>query len=220
MNVPPPYPPINEEDRSRWEREVTLFLEQLWERTGGGFDFVSQSLILSTLDNERLESIETSLSSVQSQLIAIQGFLVAQDFANIASETNALPTNYTNETESGGAGADVTPNAVNWADVSQGSGEPTTTDETLTGFEGTITIKLTYAENSVFAVADILHYYRKNSGSWTNFSSGQTVNVVAGDTLGFKLNATPDTDTGAFTYTIRNQTDSSTVLDTFELRLT
>lgn len=110
-----------------------------------------------------------------------------------------------------GAGADVTPDAVNWANVSVTSSSPASVSnaaQTISGISTSIVLTITYTGSGVIK-------YGQNGGALTTISSGGTITVSSGDTLYFNASRTGGAGTDSGTVTVTNTSDSSTVLDTF-----
>jgi len=108
---------------------------------------------------------------------------------------------------SGGAtSADITPDAVNWANIS-GSGSGSNANQTITGITAPITISLSNSGGG-FPSYDL-------NGAGFSVYSGPFV-VTNGQTLRFSVGGSP----ASGTITVVNDTDSSTTLDTFTYSLT
>lgn len=104
-----------------------------------------------------------------------------------------------------GAGADVTPNAVDWANVS-GASPQANANQTISGIDVSITISL--SDSGGFSGFE----YRLDSGSYVTYSVPFSVND--GQTLNFRVpGLIPGTNAG--TITVVNDSDASTTLDTF-----
>lgn len=106
--------------------------------------------------------------------------------------------------------ADVTPNAVNWTDVS-GTGGGTTNTQTISGINTTITLSINWTYSGVKTIS-----YSKNGGAFVDLYSGTggssaTVSVSNNDTIAWKVIGNGI----AATFTIRNNSDSNVTLDTF-----
>lgn len=111
-----------------------------------------------------------------------------------------------------GATADVTPDAIGWADITATSGgsstTATTTTETFSGIDTVITLEVTWT-----GTANIK--YSKNSGAWTAIPTGG-IGISNGDTLAFQAIRTGGIGTSTGTVTVKNLTESpDTTLDTF-----
>ena len=126
-------------------------------------------------------------------------------------------------------GGDVTPDAVNWDNISNTiEGRSTiyiVNKQQITGITETITLSATWPSSPP---PPIIIYYRvdstnpawSNGGSyngstsgWTSISSGTEFTVVNGDYVSFFCEL--DGPSVSITITITNITDSNTVLDTF-----
>lgn len=110
-----------------------------------------------------------------------------------------------------GGGSDVTPNAVNWDDVSS-SAPPyhvDTNSQTISGINTAIELDITFDFN------DGAFYYIKNTDDPVIFSSPFT--VVNGDTLKFRFEGSG----GMVQFNVYNNSDPSgpTLLDTCFMEL-
>ena len=110
--------------------------------------------------------------------------------------------------------ADVTPSAVNWADiiatdVAIASGS--NSDQTISSISVTIRLEITYTGAGLIG-------YSKNGGTNTSITSGGTILVDVTNTLHFTATAIGSSANG--TVTIKNLSDGSTTLDTFTYTLT
>lgn len=107
-------------------------------------------------------------------------------------------------------GADVTPNAVNWGNIS-GTTSGTNANQTVNGCSTSITISMTYVGG-----ADI--EYSLDGAAFVAYTVPFSVNAQTGQTL--RWQATTDGGIPASgTVTIRNDSDASAVLDTFTVTL-
>lgn len=93
----------------------------------------------------------------------------------------------------------------NWADIS-GSSPVSTTDETLSGFSGSIDILFAYGG---FATVE----YRIDSGSWTTYSG--TFSISNGQTLGWRFTGSAE---GPISASATNDTISQ-FLDSFNVTI-
>jgi len=116
-----------------------------------------------------------------------------------------------------GSAADVTPNAVNWADVTEGN-LATTTMQQFTGINQTITLSISWTESGggVF-------YYSKNTTNTYNTgtqvsltSSPTSLTISNGDYLGFRVNWVFG-DSDVRNVTVTNTSDGNATLDTFRI---
>ncbi len=110
-------------------------------------------------------------------------------------------------------GRDVTPDAVDWADIFfTAPGADTNADQTIQGISEPITLGFSEsggAPNTTFS-------YIKNSGSPVTITfDSTTVSMSSGDTLHF--GAAAGTGGDNFTVSVRNETDGDTTLDTFNV---
>jgi hypothetical protein len=109
-----------------------------------------------------------------------------------------------------GGRVDVTPNAVNWANVS-GVSPQANANQTIDGITSSISISLTGMDVNTLA------YYRINSGSYVLYTA--PFSVSNGQTLNFQMQALPATSPSG-TITVRNDSSGSATLDTFTYSLT
>jgi len=107
----------------------------------------------------------------------------------------------------GGGGTDVTPDAINWADIG-GVSPQSNAAQTFTGINTAIEITFSYTGTGTpFITAT-------KNGS-VPFTSGDS--VESGDTLSFSVSTFGADATG--TVTIVNASDSNTTLDTFAVNV-
>jgi hypothetical protein len=104
-------------------------------------------------------------------------------------------------------GGDVTPDAVNWADIS-GTDFAANANQTISGISGSITISLSISGADDFETIS----YRINSGSYVGYTV--PFSVSNGQTLNFAVAVLPSTTAGG-TVTVRNDSSGSATLDTF-----
>ena len=130
---------------------------------------------------------------------------------------------------SAAAGGDVTPNAVNWSDVSYNNdfGEYVYANQRITGITQTITLQVQIANG----VAATLYYYISNTaddpmpdgGGAITSPSGFGMNSIANNgtfTVTNNQYVTFGVETGVNqnpVVTVKNQSDSNVTLDTFNL---
>jgi len=112
-----------------------------------------------------------------------------------------------------GIAPDVTPNAVNWADVSD-VGTATTTMQQFTGINQTITIAVDWGLDGDF-------YYSKNTTNSYDaatqvqiITSPQSITISNGDYLGFRLVQDGRLD-NYNNVEVKNSSDGNATLDTF-----
>lgn len=123
-------------------------------------------------------------------------------------------------------GGDVTPNAVNWSNLTYdggGANPYNITVKQITGINQSITLQLTYT-SSVGEIRYKIAENANNEGTYTGsltgytlVSSGGTFIVNNNEYVEFLISETP-AYTGlmsTFTITVTNVTDSNTILDTF-----
>ena len=117
---------------------------------------------------------------------------------------------------------DVTPNAVNWVESISGSITSTSNQQTITGINTTITLRIQVTntlECGEYA------YYIKNSGSYVTVQDNcafpaityADVSVVSGDVLEFRLDGVGNAQQAIFNIT--NLSDGNTLLDTVTLNI-
>lgn len=108
--------------------------------------------------------------------------------------------------------ADVTPAAVNWANIGPGTSPQNNANQTISGIDATINLEIN-------ADSAGLLKYSKNGGAFTIIANGGQVSVSNGDTVRWEVSAAaPGTVSG--TITITNESDGSAVLDTFTYSVT
>lgn len=109
--------------------------------------------------------------------------------------------------------SDVTPNSVNWGNLSDLiGGQDANSNQTISGIDTTISLKYSRSGDSITLK------YRKNSGSYITLSPGSTFTVSNGDTVNFQ-GETTNTSTRSGTITVINASDGDTTLDTFTYSL-
>lgn len=106
-------------------------------------------------------------------------------------------------------GADVTPNAVDWADIA-GVDSVANANQTIDGISSSITI-------SIVDSAGSLTNYRIDSGSYILYTAPFTISN--GQTLNFRVDAIPFS-ASVGTITVRNDSAASATLDTFTYEVT
>ena len=118
-----------------------------------------------------------------------------------------------------GSAADVTPNAVNWANVTGEGSNVTTSMLQITGITTTITIKVSFTgtqQNQKYSVQSTASF-----GTGTAIANDGTFTVSNNQYVGFRADcggACASTQTS--TWTITNVSDSNAVLDTFVITTT
>lgn len=111
---------------------------------------------------------------------------------------------------------DVTPNAVNWADMSATSdftviGE--NGNQTISGIDINISLRVSWSGTPLTYVSIIVN------GSSSFITNGSTKTVSPGDTVRFQAGY-GSIGTAIGTFTITNASDGEAVLDTFNYSLT
>lgn len=105
--------------------------------------------------------------------------------------------------------ADVIPDPVNWSNITSDIGEGTNSNQTITGIDTPIILKL---NRNVITEGGSL--YSKNNGSYISFASGDIVSMSNNDTLSFRITANfGNLVTG--TAWIINTSNNNTLLDSF-----
>ena len=113
---------------------------------------------------------------------------------------------------SGTTAADVTPNAVNWGNIT-GVLSGTNANQTLNGTSASITISVT--KSPIFDVGII--EYDLNGAGFVEYTAPFVVDSVTGQTLRFQVST--DLGAAAATVTVKNDTDGGATLDTFTYNL-
>lgn len=110
---------------------------------------------------------------------------------------------------------DVTPNAVNWANVS-GASPQANANQTVDGCSRSITISM--AKSGTTGTPSVVDY-RIASGTYTTYTVPFSIDALAGQTLNWRVSLlAPGAGTG--TITVTNDSDGSATLDTFTYNLT
>ena len=119
----------------------------------------------------------------------------------------------------GGGGGDVTPNAVNWADVEfPFGGSPAQTSMLqITGISSTITLRVTYT-SEVYAYGQQYSVQSTASfGTGTAIASNGTFTVSNGQYVGFSSSASGGGGYLSSTnWTVTNDSDGGALIDTFK----
>lgn len=138
----------------------------------------------------------------------------------IPSSTHGIIASSRPRIVAAGGGSDVTPNAVNWVEDSTNAIVATSNQQTITGINTTITLRIQLT-NTLECLQ--YAYYRKNSGSnvFVQDTCGfpaieyADVSVVNGDVLDFRLEGDGNFQQGIFNIT--NLSDGNTLLDSVTL---
>ena len=113
----------------------------------------------------------------------------------------------------GGGGGGVTPNAVNWADVTGANFQLATTAMLqITGITSTITLRATYTGSGYNAKYSVQS--TANFGTGTTIASNGTFTVSNNQYLGFGSGNSGPAFYAATNWTITNVSDGDAVLDT------
>ena len=113
------------------------------------------------------------------------------------------------------AANDVTPNAVNWNNLSTGGSNATTNTQTISGIDTTISLQVNFTEDRDNYT---LQAFVNGSGAAgpTNSPGTLNFNVSNGDTVYFTASGGETRDSTA---TVINTSDGNTTLDTFDIDL-
>jgi hypothetical protein len=114
-----------------------------------------------------------------------------------------------------GGTADVTPDSVDWPNASSSVPEVESSTETITGINTTIVLQINISLSAPCFFGSPVFQYSKNGSSFLNIASGNTINIQNNDTLSFYFNNCRPNQ--AATFTVINNSDGNTVLDTFTL---
>ena len=130
-----------------------------------------------------------------------------------------------------GGGADVTPNAVNWSDISANTitGQYLLTEKQITGINQIITLRVQYT-SGLFQ----LYYTKNDAGNLEGFSSetipselgfssinhNGTFTVSNNDEIAFGVEPIGAGSSGPTTITVQNVDDGYATLDTFNVTIT
>jgi len=110
---------------------------------------------------------------------------------------------------------DVTPNAVNWNNLSTAGSTATTNTQTISGINQAITLRATFTENrDNYTLQAIVN--GSLVGSPVSSPGNFTFTVSDNDTVAFRANGG---ETRNSTATITNTSDGDAVLDTFNIDL-
>jgi len=121
-----------------------------------------------------------------------------------------------NQIRAAGGGSDVTPNAVNWNDVSGGYGFPLYTNTvTITGINTAINLVITWSGNTVGTFGIYI-----NGGSYVSLEdelggSPVTLSISNNDTIRFGAGIISGSK--VISVTVTNSSDGNAVLDTFTM---
>ena len=111
----------------------------------------------------------------------------------------------------GGVPPDVTPNAVNWANITSASSPAANANQTINGCSQSITISISNT-GSGFA------QYSLDDGAYVNYTVPFSVDALTGQTLKWQFSSAIGTVTG--TITVINDSDGGATLDTFTYDVT
>jgi len=111
----------------------------------------------------------------------------------------------------GKSNADYTPNAVDWANIITIGANGTNANQTITGINQTVTIKVSWG--NIQGTISLVEY-RINSGSYVTINNNGTFTVVNNDTVNFRVSGAASTYNYA-DFTIKNNSTGDSTLDTF-----
>ncbi len=112
------------------------------------------------------------------------------------------------------AGPDVTPDAVNWANITATT-QGANANQTISGIHSSITLGITYSDG-LYQIE-----YRINSGTYIGAGSGGTFSVSNGQTVNFRAIWNGVDVVSHDDVTVTNQSAPGTpTLDTFAVQLT
>mgnify|MGYP000238776211 CR=1 FL=1 len=110
---------------------------------------------------------------------------------------------------------DVTPNAVNWNDLSTGASSATTNTQTISGIDTTISLQVNFDEDrDNYTLRAFVN--GSSAAGPTNSPGTLNFNVSNGDTVYFTASGGETRDSTA---TVINTSDGNTTLDTFGIDL-
>ena len=121
-----------------------------------------------------------------------------------------------------GGGGDVTPNAVNWANVTGEGANVTTSMLQITGITTSITLKVSFVLNTGIQLNQKYSVQSSASfGTGTAIANNGTFTVSNNQYVGFRADCGGAcASTKVSTWTITNVSDGDAVLDTFTITTT
>jgi hypothetical protein len=131
---------------------------------------------------------------------------------NTTLTVDTVSDTFTSTTEA--AATDVTPNAVNWNNISSGGSNASTNTQTISGINTTITLRVTYTRDD--EAYTLITYVNGTSVGGAQAPSNYTFTVSNGDTVYFQAVGGETDDSSA---TVTNVSDGNAVLDTFGIDL-
>lgn len=176
-------------------------------RISGGTDWVHYDTTPPTMTREEI----TSVASAQTYDVAI-----SYVYGGVQGARRVYSSITAGTFAGSGGSTDVTPAAVNWANISvtaSGVAAGSNADQTITAINAQITLDISWTGTGATFT------YIKNGMAPVSIVSGDDVIMNAGDYLHFACQRTT-TGTSSGTVTVTNVTDASTVLDTFTYSLT
>ena len=133
---------------------------------------------------------------------------------NTTLDINGVSDTFTSTTEA--AAVDVTPSNTSWWNDISGGFSGTTNTITITGINTTITLNVTFTEDRDNYILSAL--VNGSVAGSSNSPGNYNFTVDNGDTIQFSATVTGD-ETRDSVATVRNVSDSNTVLDTFGIDL-
>ena len=131
---------------------------------------------------------------------------------NTTLTVDTISDTFTSTTEA--ATTDVTPNAVNWNNISTAATSGQTNTQTISGINTTITLRVTYTRDDM--AYTLVTYVNGTSVGGAQAPNNYTFTVSNGDTVYFFAVGGESRDSSA---TVTNVSDSNAVLDTFGISL-
>jgi hypothetical protein len=104
--------------------------------------------------------------------------------------------------------ADVTPAAVNWANIGPGTSPQDNANQTISGIDTTITLEVNWTGSGASLS------YSIDDGAYTLLANGGQFSVSNSQTVKFRFTRVAS-GTSSGTATVTNESDGSTSLDTF-----
>ena len=116
----------------------------------------------------------------------------------------------------GGGGGGVTPNAVNWVNVSGGNPQYTAMLQ-ITGITSPITLRLGYTDN--INTYNESYYIQSTAiyGTPTNIAPNGTFTISNNQYLGFSITTESGLGAQSVFFTLTNVSDNNAIVDTFTI---
>lgn len=131
---------------------------------------------------------------------------------NTTLTVDTVSDTFTSTTEA--ASTDVTPNALNWNNISTSASSGSTNTQTISGINTTITLRVTYTRDD--EAYTLVTYVNGTSVGGAQAPSNYTFNVSNGDTVYFFAVGGETRDSSA---SVSNVSDSNAALDSFGISL-